>query len=135
MPTIKQITAHLETIAPLNYQEGYDNACLITGDPSWEVTNVLCSLDCTEAIIEEAMQRGCNLVVAHHPIVFKGLKRLNGRNYVERTIIKAIKNVFMLILLYWLVYFTVMPNGAKMSFPSIRTWAKSFTKPDFSGSI
>jgi dinuclear metal center YbgI/SA1388 family protein len=92
MPTIKQVTAHLESIAPLNYQEGYDNAGLITGDPSWEVTNILFSLDCTEAVVEEAVQRGCNLVVAHHPIVFKGLKRLNGRNYVERTIIKAIKH-------------------------------------------
>ncbi len=92
MPTIKEITTHLESIAPLHYQESYDNAGLITGDPAWEVTNVLCSLDCTEAVVEEAVQRGCNLVVAHHPIVFKGLKRLNGRNYVERTIIKAIKH-------------------------------------------
>ncbi len=92
MPRIKEITAHLESIAPVHYQEGYDNAGLITGDAAWPVTNVLCSLDCTEAVIEEAIERGCNLVVAHHPILFKGLKRLNGRNYVERTIIKAIKN-------------------------------------------
>ncbi len=92
MPTIKEITSHLETIAPPSYQEGYDNAGLITGDASWEVTNVLCCLDATESVIDEAIQRGCNLVVAHHPIVFKGLKRLNGRNYVERTVIKAIKN-------------------------------------------
>lgn len=92
MTTIKAITAHLESIAPPSYQESYDNAGLITGDASWEVTNVLCCLDATEAVVEEAIQRGCNLVVAHHPIVFKGLKRLNGRNYVERTVIKAIKN-------------------------------------------
>ncbi len=92
MPTIKEVTAHLETIAPPNYQEGYDNAGLITGDPNWEVTNVLCSLDATEAVIDEAIMLGCNLVVAHHPIVFKGLKKINGRNYVERTVIKAIKN-------------------------------------------
>ncbi len=92
MSTIKEVTNHLESIAPLNYQESYDNAGLITGDPTWEVSNVLCSLDCTEAVVEEAIQRGCNLVVAHHPIVFKGLKRLNGKNYVERTIIKAIKH-------------------------------------------
>ena len=91
MVKIKEITAHLESIAPLYLQESYDNAGLITGDPNWEVTNVLCSLDCTEAVVEEAVERGCNLVVAHHPIVFRGLKRLNGRNYVERTIIKAIK--------------------------------------------
>ncbi len=92
MPTIKAITAHLESIAPSSYQESYDNAGLITGDASWEVKNVLCCLDATEAVIDEAVERGCNLVVAHHPIVFKGLKRLNGRNYVERTVIKAIKN-------------------------------------------
>lgn len=92
MPTIKDITGYLETIAPPRYQESYDNACLITGDENWEVTNVLCSLDCTEAVVEEAIQRGCNLVVAHHPIVFRGLKRINGRNYVERTLIKAIKH-------------------------------------------
>ncbi len=92
MSTIHDIASHLESIAPLSYQEGYDNAGLITGDASWEVTNILCCLDCTEAVVDEAIQRGCNLVVAHHPIVFKGLKKINGRNYVERTIIKAIKN-------------------------------------------
>ncbi|MBK9017429.1 MAG: Nif3-like dinuclear metal center hexameric protein [Saprospiraceae bacterium] len=92
MPTIKDITSHLETIAPLSYQEGYDNAGLITGDAGWELSNILCCLDATEAVIDHAIQQGCNLVVAHHPIVFKGLKRINGINYVERTIIKAIKN-------------------------------------------
>lgn len=89
--TIKEITTHLETIAPAHLQESYDNAGLIVGDPHTEVTGVLTSLDCTEAIIAEARARGCNLVVAHHPIVFRGLKRFNGNNYVERTVIKAIK--------------------------------------------
>ena len=56
-----------------------------------EVTGILTSLDCTEAIVEEAAARGCNVVVAHHPIVFRGLKRLNGANYVERTVIRAIQ--------------------------------------------
>lgn len=92
MPTIKDITTYLESIAPLNLQESYDNAGLITGDASWQVLNILCCLDATEAVIDEAVERGCNLVVAHHPIVFRGLKKINGRNYVERTIIKAIKN-------------------------------------------
>jgi dinuclear metal center YbgI/SA1388 family protein len=89
---IKGITQFLETIAPPQYQEGYDNSGLIVGDPMTEVTGVLVSLDCIEMIIEEAIERGCNLVVAHHPIVFKGLKRFTGKNYVERTILKAIKN-------------------------------------------
>lgn len=91
MPTIKDITDYLESIAPSDLQESYDNAGLIVGHPDTEVTGVLTSLDCTETIIEEAVSRGCNVVVAHHPIVFRGLKRLNGKNYVERTVIKAIR--------------------------------------------
>ena len=92
MPSIKDITTHLESIAPKHLQESYDNAGLIVGEPDTEVMGVLTSLDCTEEIIEEAIRRGCNLVVAHHPIVFRGLKRFNGSNYVERTVIKAIKS-------------------------------------------
>ncbi|AZQ62004.1 Nif3-like dinuclear metal center hexameric protein [Flammeovirga pectinis] len=89
---VKEIINKLDTLAPSMYQESYDNAGLITGSGNDIVTKVLVSLDCTEEIIEEAIAKGCNLIVAHHPIVFKGLKRLNGKNYVERTIIKAIKN-------------------------------------------
>lgn len=92
MATIREVIKELEQIAPPVYQEGYDNAGLIVGDASAEVSGVLTCLDSTEAVVEEAIARGCNLVVAHHPIVFKGLKRLTGRNYVERTVLKAIKN-------------------------------------------
>ncbi|PHI21339.1 Nif3-like dinuclear metal center hexameric protein [Lewinellaceae bacterium SD302] len=91
MPQIKDITSYLESIAPLNLQESYDNAGLIVGEPDTKITGVLTSLDCTEEIVLEAKRRGCNLVVAHHPIVFRGLKRFNGSNYVERTVIRAIK--------------------------------------------
>lgn len=89
---IKELTNYLESVAPLPYQESYDNAGLLTGNPNEEVTGVLLTLDCIETIIEEAISKKCNLVIAHHPIVFGGLKRLTGRNYVERTVIKAIKN-------------------------------------------
>lgn len=89
---IKDITNHLETIAPLSYQESYDNAGLIVGDPNAAVTGIIVCLDSTEAIVEEAIEKGCNLIVAHHPIVFGGLKKFTGKNYVERTVIKAIKN-------------------------------------------
>ena len=89
---IKQIIQYLETIAPPIYQESYDNAGLIVGNPKTEVSGALCCLDATEAVIEEAIDKNCNLVVAHHPIVFKGLKRLNGKNYVERVVIKAIQH-------------------------------------------
>ncbi|MBL7815266.1 MAG: Nif3-like dinuclear metal center hexameric protein [Saprospiraceae bacterium] len=89
---IRDITQFLEKIAPPQYQEGYDNAGLIVGDPMAEVTGALVCLDSIESIVEEAIERGCNLIVAHHPIVFKGLKRFTGKNYVERTVMKAIKN-------------------------------------------
>lgn len=89
---IGEITSYLESFAPISSSESYDNCGLIVGNKSTEITSVLVSLDCTEAIIEEAIQKKCNLVIAHHPIVFKGLKSFTGSNYVERTVIKAIKN-------------------------------------------
>ena len=89
---IKDITNFLETIAPTALQEDYDNAGLLTGNANDACKGVLISLDCTEEIVQEAMDKKCNLIVAHHPIIFKGLKKINGKNYVERTIIKAIKN-------------------------------------------
>ncbi len=91
-PTIKEVTDYLESIAPLALQESYDNAGLIVGNDSVEVKGILICLDSTEEIIEEALKNNCNLVIAHHPIVFNGLKKLNGKNYVERTVIKAIQN-------------------------------------------
>ena len=92
MPALKDITNFLESFAPLSLQESYDNAGLITGDLSSEIKSVLVTLDVTEKVIEEAIQKKAQLVVAHHPIVFSGLKKFTGKNYVERTIIKAIKN-------------------------------------------
>ena len=89
---INSVIQFLETIAPPIYQESYDNAGLIVGDASNEVTGIICCLDSTEGVINEAIAKKCNLVIAHHPIVFKGLKRFNGKNYIERTVIKAIKN-------------------------------------------
>lgn len=89
---IKDVIQFLESWAPRAYQESYDNAGLITGDSSAEVAGILVSLDCTEEVVEEAVRQRCNLIVAHHPIVFKGLKKLTGSNYVERTVIRAIKH-------------------------------------------
>lgn len=82
----------LEQAAPLSYQEGYDNAGLLTGNSNWNCTGILCTLDATEQVIMEAKERGCNLVVAHHPIIFGGLKKITGRNYVEKSVISAIKH-------------------------------------------
>ncbi|MDX2301611.1 MAG: Nif3-like dinuclear metal center hexameric protein [Microscillaceae bacterium] len=92
MPKIQDITRHLEALAPLNYQESYDNAGLLTGNPQNEVKGVLFTLDCLESVVEEALRKDCNLIVAHHPIIFKGLKSLTGKSYIERTVIQAIKN-------------------------------------------
>ncbi|MCC9138242.1 Nif3-like dinuclear metal center hexameric protein [Pontibacter silvestris] len=92
MATIQDITRLLENLAPLRYQESYDNSGLQTGIATDKVKGVLVTLDCTEAVLDEAIEKGCNLVVAHHPVIFKGLKSLTGRNYVERTIIKAIQH-------------------------------------------
>ena len=89
---IKEITNYLESVAPLHYQESYDNAGLLVGDANREIDAALITLDCTEEIVEEAIENNCNLIIAHHPIIFSGLKKITGQNYVERTIIKAIKN-------------------------------------------
>ena len=90
---LKEISNYIESLAPLAYQETYDNAGLIVGVLDSEVKKALICLDSTEEVIDEAISKGCNLVIAHHPIVFGGgLKRFTGKNYVERTIIKAIKN-------------------------------------------
>jgi len=89
---IKEITNYLESIAPLSYQESYDNSGLLVGNHNDEVSKILITLDTTEEIIDEAIKTGADLIISHHPIIFSGLKKLNGRNYIERTIIKAIKN-------------------------------------------
>jgi dinuclear metal center YbgI/SA1388 family protein len=89
---IKDVTNFLESLAPRSYQESYDNSGLLTGDPGGEVKGILTTLDCTEEVVDEAIRQNANLIVAHHPILFKGLKKLTGSNYVERVIIKAIKN-------------------------------------------
>jgi dinuclear metal center YbgI/SA1388 family protein len=81
-------------------QEDYDNAGIIVGLPEMEVKGVIVSLDATPAVIEEAVARGCNVVVSHHPIVFRGLKRFNGSNYVERAVMEAIKNDIALIAIH-----------------------------------
>ena len=90
--TIGEIIKPLETLAPYQLQESYDNAGLITGNLNWLCTGVLVCLDATEAMVKEAVKKGMNLIVAHHPIVFRGIKKINGNNYVEKSIIAAIKN-------------------------------------------
>lgn len=89
---LSELTNYLESLAPLAYQEDYDNSGLIVGYPDREVQQALISLDCTEAVVDEAIAHHCQVIISHHPIVFKGLKRFNGKTYVERVVEKAIKN-------------------------------------------
>lgn len=89
---IKDIISAIETKAGLSLQEDYDNSGLIYGNPTDEVQKVLVSVDCTEEVIDEAIKENCNMVVSHHPLIFGGLKKITGKNFVERTLIKAIKN-------------------------------------------
>ena len=88
---IADLIAHLELLAPPAYQEPYDNAGLLTGSGSWECTGVLTTLDATEEVVREAVARGCNLIVAHHPLIFGGLKKISDTNYTGRAVISAIK--------------------------------------------
>lgn len=89
---LSQLTAYLESLAPLAYQEDYDNAGLIVGRPDQEVSQALISLDCTEAVVDEAIIHDCQVIISHHPIVFRGLKKFNSKTYVERVVEKAIRN-------------------------------------------
>lgn len=89
---IKEITNYLEDIAPLQYAESFDNVGLLVGNYSDEVTGVLVTLDTLEETVDEAIAKNCNLIVSFHPIIFTGLKKINGNSYVERVVLKAIKN-------------------------------------------
>ncbi|MBS9773669.1 MAG: Nif3-like dinuclear metal center hexameric protein [Tenacibaculum sp.] len=89
---IKDITNYIEELAPLPYAEDFDNVGLLVGNYNTKVTGVLIALDTLEATIDEAITKNCNLIVSFHPIIFSGLKKLNGNNYVERVVLKAIKN-------------------------------------------
>lgn len=89
---IAEIIHTIEEFAPISYQENYDNAGLLVGDKLADCTGVLICLDAIEAVIDEAIAKKLNLVVAHHPIIFSDLKKITGKNYIERVIIKAIKN-------------------------------------------
>jgi dinuclear metal center YbgI/SA1388 family protein len=89
---IKEITHFLEQLAPLNLQESYDNSGLLIGSPDKEVKKALITLDITHEVMDEAVTRGAGLIIAHHPLIFRGIKHLNGGNMVEDMVIKAIKN-------------------------------------------
>lgn len=89
---LTHILTLLEEMAPLSYAEDFDNVGLLVGNTNQEITGILVCHDALEAVIEEAVAKNCNLVVCFHPILFSGIKKITGKNYVERAILKAIKN-------------------------------------------
>jgi dinuclear metal center YbgI/SA1388 family protein len=89
---ISEIIAVIDVFAAPELQEEWDNTGLLTGNAQWDCTGALCTLDVTVNVIREAVARNCNLIIAHHPIIFKGLKRLTGKTYAEAVVIEAIKN-------------------------------------------
>ena len=89
---VHEVLKHLETLAPLDYAEDFDNVGLLVGDKNAETTGVLVTLDTLETVVDEAINENCNLIVSFHPIIFKGLKKITGQTYVERVIQKAIKH-------------------------------------------
>jgi len=108
MTSIQAIVDYIEQEAPLAYQEDYDNAGLVVGDPSLSVTGVLICLDITESVMQEAKVKNCNLIIAHHPIIFRPISKITGNNYVERCIVDAIKHDIALYSLH-----TNLDNVAK----------------------
>ncbi|MET6991938.1 Nif3-like dinuclear metal center hexameric protein [Sediminicola arcticus] len=89
---VNEVTRILEELAPLAYAEDFDNVGLLIGDKKMEVTGILVTLDTLENVVDEAIEKKCNLIVSFHPIIFSGLKKITGKNYVERVVLKCIKN-------------------------------------------
>ena len=88
---IREITNYLESIAPLNYQEKYDNSGLLIGSKDDNLKGILITLDCTEEVVDEALRNDCNLIISHHPLIFKGLKKINECSSVERVVTSCIR--------------------------------------------
>ncbi|ARV10280.1 Nif3-like dinuclear metal center hexameric protein [Winogradskyella sp. PC-19] len=89
---VQDVINHLHDLAPLAYAEDFDNVGLLVGDKKQSVTGILVTLDTLETVVDEAIEKDCNLIISFHPIIFKGLKKLTGKSYVERVVIKAIQN-------------------------------------------
>ena len=91
MTTVREVIQIIEDFAPPCYQESYDNSGMQVGDVNYKLTGILLCIDVTEDVVEEAIIIGANLIISHHPLIFGGIKRLSGSNYIEKAIIKAIK--------------------------------------------
>jgi dinuclear metal center YbgI/SA1388 family protein len=89
---LKELVSFLDSAIPLSFQEGYDNSGLQVGVPEKEISSALIALDVTMEVLEEAVQKGCDVIISHHPLIFNGIKQLSGKTYVERIVMKAVRN-------------------------------------------
>ena len=112
---IEDITNYLEELAPLPYAEDFDNVGLLVGNAQTELTSILVTLDTLETVVDEAIEKKCNLIVSFHPIIFSGLKKLNGSTYVERVVLKAIKNDIAIYAMHTALDNSIKGVSAKMA--------------------
>lgn len=112
--TVKDITKILEELAPLHHAEDFDNVGLLVGDYNMTVTGVLVTLDTLENVVDEAIARKCNMIVSFHPIIFSGLKKITGSNYVERVVMKAISNNIAIYSMHTALDNSMMGVNAKI---------------------
>jgi len=112
---IRDITDSIEEIAPLQYAEDFDNVGLLVGNYNTKVTGVLVTLDTLEIVVDEAIEANCNLIVSFHPIIFSGLKKLNGNSYVERVVLKAIQHNIAIYAIHTALDNSLKGVSAKMA--------------------
>tara|TARA_R110000787_G_scaffold55942_4_gene128848 strand:+ start:21708 stop:22487 length:780 start_codon:yes stop_codon:yes gene_type:complete len=112
--TIKDIANYLEEIAPLQQAEGFDNVGLLIGSYNSTVNGILVTLDTLEETVDEAIAKNCNLIVSFHPIIFEGLKKINGNSYVERVVLKAIQNNIAIYATHTALDNSIVGVSAKM---------------------
>ncbi|NNC69793.1 MAG: Nif3-like dinuclear metal center hexameric protein [Flavobacteriaceae bacterium] len=112
---IREICTAIEELAPLKYAEDFDNVGLLVGDYDTEVSGVLVTLDTLEDVVDEAISKKCNLIISFHPIIFSGLKKINGSNYVERVVLKAIKNDIAIYAIHTALDNSIRGVSAKMA--------------------
>lgn len=112
--TVKDITKILEELAPLQHAEDFDNVGLLVGDYNMTVTGVLVTLDTLENVVDEAISKKCNMIVSFHPIIFSGLKKITGSNYVERVVLKAISNKIAIYSMHTALDNSMMGVNAKI---------------------
>ena len=112
---IRDITNSIEEIAPLQYAEDFDNVGLLIGNYDTPITGVLVTLDTLENVVDEAIGNKCNLIVSFHPIIFSGLKKLNGNSYVERVVLKAIQHNIAIYAMHTALDNSVKGVSAKMA--------------------